>query len=55
MSALREHLRWDETKAQRVLVRSLDDGLVNREGEALLLTPKGRSVAQEIFEPWRKA
>ena len=55
VSALREHLRWDETKAQRVLVRSLDDGLVNREGEALLLTPKGRSVAQEIFEPWRKA
>ena len=54
-SALREHLRWDDTKVRRVLMRSIDDGLVNRQGEALLLTPKGRSVAREIFEPWHEA
>ena len=55
VGALREHLRWSDERAQRVLVYSLDDGLVNRQGQALLLTPKGRSVAQEIFEPWRKS
>ncbi len=54
-SALHEHLRWDDTKVRRVLMRSIDDGLVNRQGEALLLTPKGRSVAREIFEPWHEA
>lgn len=54
VSALREHLRWEDNKVRRVLARSLDDGLINRQGEVLLLTPKGRTVAQEIFEPWKK-
>ena len=55
VSALRDHLRWGAPKAQRILLRSLDDGLVRREGDELRLTPKGRTVAQEIFEPWKKA
>lgn len=52
--ALREHLRWSDEKVKRVLVRSLDHNLVEREGEMLHLTPKGRAVAQEIVEPWRQ-
>ena len=55
VGALREHLRWDDARARRVLLRSLDDGLVRRDGDELRLTPKGRSVAQEIFEPWRRS
>ncbi len=49
--ALREHLRWEDNKVRRALLHSFDEGLINRQGEALLLTPKGRAVAQEIFEP----
>lgn len=52
VQALREHLRWDDSKARRTLLRSLDDGYVQREGDTLLLTPKGRAVAREVFEPW---
>lgn len=52
-SALREHLRWNEVKTREVLMRSLDERLIERDGERLMLTPKGRIVAQEIMEPWR--
>jgi manganese/zinc/iron transport system permease protein len=51
--ALKEHLRWDTTKSRQVLLRSIDQGLVVRDGELLRLTPQGRAVAQEILEPWR--
>ena len=54
VGALRDHLRWSEAKAQQVLVRSLDHGLVVRQGDRLGLTPKGREVAREILEPWRQ-
>ncbi|HWJ89415.1 MAG TPA: metal ABC transporter permease [Pelagibacterium sp.] len=53
-TALRDHLHWSEAKAQRVLARSLADGLVTRSGEALLLTPKGRTAAREVLEPWAR-
>lgn len=52
VQALREHLRWDEAKARRTLLHSLDSNYVRRSGDTLLLTPKGRAVAQEVFEPW---
>ncbi len=52
--ALRAHLRWPEAKARAVLLTSLDQGLVTRQGELLQLTPKGRAVAQEVLEPWRQ-
>jgi manganese/zinc/iron transport system permease protein len=55
VSALRDHLRWEDSKVRHALARSLDDGLINRQGEVLLLTPKGRMVAKEIFEPWSSA
>ena len=51
--ALQDHLRWDDTKARQVVLRSLDEGLVTRQGDLLRLTPKGRAVAREILEPWR--
>ncbi|MEM7736985.1 MAG: metal ABC transporter permease [Deinococcota bacterium] len=55
VSALRDHLRWEDSKVRHALARSLDDGLINRQGDALQLTPKGRMVAKEIFEPWGSA
>ncbi|SDG52868.1 metal ABC transporter permease [Pelagibacterium luteolum] len=51
-AALREHLHWTPAKAQRTLVKSLDDGLITRSGRRLALTPKGRATAREILEPW---
>jgi manganese/zinc/iron transport system permease protein len=51
--ALKEHLRWDDPKVRQIVSRSIDDGLVVRDGEHLRLTPKGRAVAREILEPWR--
>lgn len=55
VGALREHLRWGEVQARRVLLRSLEQNLVMREGDALRLTAKGRAVAREILEPWWQA
>lgn len=52
--ALQDHLRWDAAKADRVLVRSLDQSLVLRDGNLLRLTPMGREVARDILEPWRQ-
>jgi len=51
--ALKEHLRWDSTRSRHVLLRSIDQGLVIRDGELLRLTAQGRAVAREILEPWR--
>jgi manganese/zinc/iron transport system permease protein len=53
--ALRDHLRWGEAKARQVVLRSLDHGLIICEGDRLRLTPKGRALAREILEPWRRA
>lgn len=52
--ALREHLMWDDAQAHRVLVRALDQRLVERDGALLALTEKGRALAREILEPWRQ-
>ena len=54
VGALREHLRWGESRARAALLRSLDEKLVLRRGAELHLTPKGRALAQEIVEPWRQ-
>ena len=54
VKALKDHLHWDDKNVQRTLLRSLDEGIINRQGDALLLTAKGRALAQEIFEPWIK-
>lgn len=54
-SALSEHLNWSENRAQHVLVRALDQGLIIRAGELLELTEKGRATAREILEPWSHA
>lgn len=55
VKALSEHLHWEDKRVHRVLMRSLDEALVTRQGDALLLTAKGRALAQEIFEPWVKS
>jgi manganese/zinc/iron transport system permease protein len=51
--ALSEHLRWSERKAERVVARSLRQGLVLRDGIKLYLTARGRQLALELLEPWR--
>ncbi|MFD1914514.1 metal ABC transporter permease [Halodurantibacterium flavum] len=52
--ALHDHLSWSEGQARRVILYGLDRGLVERQGQDLHLTPKGRAVAFQIFEPWRR-
>ncbi|WP_185984588.1 metal ABC transporter permease [Aureimonas mangrovi] len=54
VGALGAHLHWDGAKAERVLLRGLDRGLVVRDGELLRLTEKGRAVAREVLEPWHR-
>lgn len=54
ITALREHLRWNDRKAQQVVRRSQRLGFVLRDGMRLHLTAKGRRVAVELFEPWRQ-
>ncbi|MEQ8967479.1 MAG: metal ABC transporter permease [Azospirillaceae bacterium] len=51
--ALVEHLMWDEAKARDAVARALEGGLVIRSGDRLWLTPRGRTLAREILEPWR--
>ena len=53
-TAMRTHLGWSRERAHAVLVRSLDHGLVTREGEALRLTEKGRAEAEALLQPWRR-
>lgn len=53
--ALHDHLMWNEARATQVLIRSIDQGLVTRNGDLLQLTEKGRAEARRILEPWRMA
>jgi manganese/zinc/iron transport system permease protein len=53
--ALERHLRWPPAKATAVVARGLRDGVVLKEGAHLRLTPKGRALALELAEPWRRA
>jgi manganese/zinc/iron transport system permease protein len=55
VSALEEHLRWSSAKATAVVARGRRDGLVSAHGDHLHLTPKGRALARELTEPWRRA
>ncbi len=55
VSALEQHLRWPPAKATAVLARGRRDGLVCEDGDRLHLTPKGRALARELTEPWRRA
>ncbi len=50
--ALRHHLNWGPQKSRSILDRSLDHGLLVRDGSKLHLTQKGRRMARELFEPW---
>ncbi|CAN5812840.1 metal ABC transporter permease [soil metagenome] len=52
--ALEDHLRWRIGHARRVILRSLDRGLIARQGTMLRLTDKGSAVARGIFEPWTR-
>jgi len=49
--ALSDHLMWDGPRARRVILASLDRGLIARAGTRLRLTAKGRAVASETRAP----
>jgi len=51
---MRTHLGWSAERARAVLARSLGQGLVTREGEALNLTESGRAAAEALLQPWRR-
>ena len=52
--ALIEHLGWPEQRAQAVILRGLDRGLIRRDAGLLWLSDKGAAMAREIFEPWAR-
>lgn len=51
VQALRTHLAWDDARARAVLTRCLDGGLIERHGDALILTEAGRRSAREVLDP----
>ncbi|MGI9485834.1 MAG: metal ABC transporter permease, partial [Geminicoccaceae bacterium] len=51
--ALQSHLRWTKQKADVVVHRSLASDMVRQDGETLVLTDKGRTMARQLLEPWR--
>ena len=51
--ALQSHLNWTRKKADDVVRRSLASNLVRQNGDNLELTEKGRTLAQQLLEPWR--
>lgn len=46
---LLEHLRWERDLAELAVRSALRDGLIERDGEILRLTPEGRSLAREAL------
>jgi manganese/zinc/iron transport system permease protein len=55
LSALRDHLRWSAQEVDSTMQYSLDNKLVAyTPDDSLLLTAKGRVMAQEVLEPWRQ-
>ncbi|GEN25604.1 zinc ABC transporter permease [Halomonas cupida] len=52
--ALRDHLRWADSRAQQVVERACHKQLIVQQGSQLKLTPAGRQLAREILEPSRQ-
>ena len=46
-ATLNQHLQWQPTFTTRVVRRAEQRGLIHRQGEQVVLTDRGRSVAQE--------
>lgn len=55
MSALGAHLRWSDAKVRRIVGASLRAGAIERDGERLRLTDRGRQLAASVLDPWRRA
>jgi manganese/zinc/iron transport system permease protein len=55
VDALQTHLRWREHEAREVIMRSLEENVIDKQNDKLFLTEKGRILAQEVLEPWRVA
>jgi manganese/zinc/iron transport system permease protein len=53
VDALQTHLRWRESEAREVIMRSLEQNVISKQNDRLFLTEKGRVLAQEVLEPWR--
>lgn len=53
--ALETHLGWPARRAREVIAQGITRDLMVRQGDLLVLTPKGRATARAILEPWRNA
>lgn len=53
--ALETHLGWSARRAREAIAQGITRDLMVRQGESLVLTPKGRASARAILEPWRNA
>ncbi len=47
-AALDAHLRWSVRRGRRAILHCLDDGLIERRGEQLALTRRGRALAGSL-------
>jgi manganese/zinc/iron transport system permease protein len=54
VDALQTHLRWSEAKVREVIMQSLEENTISKQEQKLFLTDKGRVLAQEVLEPWRR-
>jgi manganese/zinc/iron transport system permease protein len=54
VDALQTHLRWSEAKVRDVIMQSLEENTISKQEQKLFLTDKGRVLAQEVLEPWRR-
>lgn len=46
-AALVDHLKWNRSKVERVILRGLDRDLITQKGRILTLTPLGQAMAQQ--------
>jgi manganese/zinc/iron transport system permease protein len=49
-AALTGHLRWRPARARAAVLRGLDRGLIARQGDRLVLRPKGAAMARDLPE-----
>jgi manganese/zinc/iron transport system permease protein len=51
--ALESHLGWTAGHARNVIAEGITRELILRQGNLLVLTPKGRATVRALLEPWR--
>lgn len=51
ISHMKDHMLWDDEYTTEVIAQSLADGLIQKDGQRLILTPYGRERAKKALVP----